>query len=180
MATNAAAIEGIASILNTCPVDDMALGNWIGALRSGDYKFGFGLMRSDEDLYDAFGVLAAISVVAWTWDEQEGAWSVDGEVYAPKTKMLADWLGVPWNKDTQKVVPHFLGLLIDFITEAGDSASSFEDVAYLIDEGRKAAVAKKARFNDSRDRVRSMGTISSERFSHHDSVADIRPYFARY
>jgi hypothetical protein len=97
-------IQALISAFNVLRPDNHVIETWIGALNSGAYQFGFGLLRDGEDRYDPMGVLAATQVVDWTWEESEGAWAFEGSVdFLPghvvvrllgssiPTSMQADW-----------------------------------------------------------------------------------------
>lgn len=180
MPTNSVLVEEIAAVINTVVPDEMILLNWIGAMRSGDYNFGFGLMRSDEDSYDAFGVLAAISVVEWVWNETDGAWSVEGQVYAPTPVMVARWLGVRSHAAAVDAgVLTFTGNMIDRINEVNDSAASFDVLAKLLEDSLDHALKSKQRFKEARSRVMQdkYPTISGRQKDY--ISGDIRPFYGR-
>lgn len=82
--------------------DSDVLGRWAGALVSGAYKLGNETLRSGDDVYDAFGVLADINHGEWVWDEFEDAWAIEGDVYGLSLATLRRWLQVePTTTDTQ-------------------------------------------------------------------------------
>lgn len=73
--------------------DDL-MADWLKAMDSGRYKFGCGLLRDEADRYDPLGVLADINEVEWTFDDEEGAWAVDGDVAALNTERMREFFGL--------------------------------------------------------------------------------------
>lgn len=74
--------------------DPDVVGRWAGALVSGAYKLGNESLRSGDDVYDAFGVLADIHHAEWVWDEFEDAWTIAGDAYGISVVTLRQWLRV--------------------------------------------------------------------------------------
>ncbi|UTC28300.1 hypothetical protein GURKE_02690 [Brevundimonas phage vB_BpoS-Gurke] len=74
--------------------DQVALERWAGALASGAYKLGNDTLRTGDDVFDAFGVLADLHHAEWVWDEFEDAWTLDGDAYIPRVDSVRRWLGV--------------------------------------------------------------------------------------
>lgn len=150
MSNATADVQEIASCLNIMRPDQMLYEAWVGALSSGAYKFGYGVLRSGEDEYDPFGVLAATSYPAWTWDEVESAWALDGDVMYLPSQSIAEWLGVSTSKDL--VNGGLLGVIERFakrINDVADGASDFKPVVDLL----KGAWT---RAEQERDRLNSM------------------------
>jgi hypothetical protein len=83
----------LVSSFNILSPDQVAIETWVGALRSGDFKFGFGVLRDGDDCYDPMGVLAATNLADWTWDENEGVWAVAGKVDFLPDNMILRFLG---------------------------------------------------------------------------------------
>ncbi|USN15410.1 hypothetical protein KIKIMORA_02640 [Brevundimonas phage vB_BpoS-Kikimora] len=74
--------------------DQDALERWAGALVSGAYKLGNDTLRTGDDVFDAFGVLADLHHAEWVWDEFEDAWTLVGDAYIPRVGDVRRWLGV--------------------------------------------------------------------------------------
>lgn len=139
-------IQEIASCINVLRPDEDRFAMWLGAMRSGDFKFGYGLLRSADDEYDPFGVLAAISFPSWTWDDAEEAWAVEGEALFLQPTQLAEWLGIRTHPDLQDAgIMRFVDRFQRAITTAADGASSFAPIALLLERGMQRSLEEHLR-----------------------------------
>lgn len=148
MSNATADVQEVASCLNIMRPDQMLYEAWVGALSSGAYKFGYGVLRSGEDEYDPFGVLAATSYPAWTWDETESAWALDGDVMYLSSQSIAEWLGVSTSKDL--VNGGLFGVIERFakrINEVADGAADFKPVVDLLKGAWERAEQERKRLN---------------------------------
>lgn len=117
------------SAFNTLRPEPTAVETWANALRSGDFKFGYGVLRDGDDCYDPMGVLAATNLVDWTWNETEGVWSVAGKVDYLPDNMILRFLGC----DRADAMAYtWAGRLGQTIAALNDSAADFDLVAGLL------------------------------------------------
>ncbi len=109
------------------------LQEWTAMLKSGDFKFGYGLLRSAANEYDALGVLADTMGLEWEWDEDAGAWSVCGsaETFTAKAADMIFDRSMSGNLD-RKWLDRFLGLVMGTC----DGSTSFREIATLLDEAQ--------------------------------------------
>jgi hypothetical protein len=123
-------------------------------MESGEYSFGYGLLRSADDVYDPMGVLAAISTPEWTWDEQEGGWAIDGDaLFLPPTRVL-EWLEI------EARGPHLASWAMGFQTAlatVADGARGFGEVVKVLRDAqkRKASTTGRASFDELMIRSRA-------------------------
>lgn len=129
-------IQEIASCISILRPEPERMELWHGALSSGDYKFGYGLLRSGDDEYDPFGVLAAISYPDWKWDDTEDAWAIGGEALFLTREQIAEWLGIGYHDGLkQSGFGEWIDRFQKAITNAADSGTSFEPVLKLLRAG---------------------------------------------
>jgi len=148
MMTEVGLTQMLSSAINVLRLDEFHLNNWIGALRSGGYKTGCGLLRSSEDEYDAFGVLADINLAPWDWDDEEGAWSIHGNAYFAPDELLIEWLGI------RNVHKPMLSQLNAELSAAVDSGMKLERIGDLFKKALAQSQSDKNRFpRTSRDEV---------------------------
>jgi hypothetical protein len=145
-------IQQLASLFNVIRVDALYLENWIGAMTAGAYKFGYGLLRSADDEYDPFGVLAAMYCPDWEWDAAESAWAIDGNPLFLPDKRLIEALGLNPGLIGHPRIHQF----VEAVTNISDGASSFDPVCHYLREGYALHRAETARMN----RVRADQTDS--------------------
>jgi hypothetical protein len=135
--------QELASCLQVLKPNDDRVALWINAMTSGDYKFGYGLLRSADDEYDPMGVLAAISLPDWTWDDQEGGWAIHGDALFVEPVMLADWLEMQGALGRWEWVDRFQRTL----ASVTDGSASFGDVATLLEQARRLQASAAHRLN---------------------------------
>lgn len=155
-------VQEVASSLNVLQPDDMLLEQWIGAMNSGAFKFGFGVLRSGSDEYDPFGVLASISGLEFRWDDGEAAWAIDGDAIFLKPAFAAEALGIRHHEDLVKSgvydrIKNFQDTLLLF----ADGVGSFSEIADLLMRGRARAKEERERFD--RTRIGGLRTIGDGR-----------------
>jgi hypothetical protein len=141
--TNASTHE-LASCLQVLKpqADDLDL--WMNAMASGSYKFGYGLLRSADDEYDPFGVLAAISAADWTWNEAEGGWAVDDDALFLDQQRIADWLNMKGGHvDRAAWIERFQQAL----AKVTDGASHFDEVVTVFQAARRISTNARHRFD---------------------------------
>jgi hypothetical protein len=174
-------IQHTASFVNIMKPDPMLLELWISAMASGDYKFGFGLLRSGEDEFDPFGVLAAISQPDWRWDDREGGWAIaDDAIYVPPN-LVSEWLSLKPPAGLKggtelTVVETFQAQVI----RIADGSSSFAEVVELLRQGVVTAAREKRRLQEAKDTRRRLmlaSPLESDRGTHLRIGYD-RPFYA--
>lgn len=130
----AALAQELASYIQVMQPAEDRLTLWINAMESGEYSFGYGLLRSADDVYDPMGVLAAISAPEWTWDDQEGGWAIDGDaLFLPPTR-VAEWLEVQTREPS--LDSWAMGFQTALATVA-DGARGFAEVVAVLRDAQK-------------------------------------------
>lgn len=109
-----------------------AVEQWIGALRSGQYKQGFGVLRDGDDLYDPMGVLADINSADWNWDAAEGAWGVDGESIYLKGDSVVEYLGCTGRT-------YHIESLTHAVADLSDEGNTFAQIAAILSDAMHRA-----------------------------------------
>lgn len=145
-------IQQAASFVNIMKPDPMLFELWISALASGDYKFGFGLLRSGEDEFDPFGVLAAISQPDWRWNDREGGWAIADDAIYVQPRLVAEWLALKPPAGLKGA--RELSLVESFqaqVIRLADGSSSFGDVVELLRQGVVTAAREKRRLQDAKE-----------------------------
>lgn len=122
--------------------DEEALTLWINTMMSGDYRFGYGLLRSADDDYDPFGVLAALQGGDWTWDAQDEAWAFKGSATTLNPFEFARWMGM---KSNYEWVQKFL----DAATTLADQCVDFESFCAVLRAAFDNAGAGRQRLNEA-------------------------------
>lgn len=166
-------IQEVASALNILRPDDHAMSMWVGALASGDYKTGQGVLRSADDEYDPFGVLAVINHAEWTWSDLDQGWGVGDTAMALDAKMIAKWLDVPSHEqmrgtDLMKRVKDFQ----DLILRVSDSGVALSEIGELLRQGIARAAEERTR--QEATRYQSVVGLGSMR-----ARASLHPYYGK-
>lgn len=157
MAAEHEKVAALASALAVLKPEPALLDSWLGAMRSGDFGFGVGLLRSGDDEYDPFGVLAAISLGEWAWDDQDEAWAIEGDAMSVPPARVAEWLGVDEpNRLAENHRLRHMESLIDTVTEAADSAVDFAGIVDLFDRAHKEIQRRNSKSDRGIDRFRSV------------------------
>lgn len=165
-------IQEIASQLSVLRPDPERMEAWIGAMKSGAFAFGYGLLRSGDDEYDPFGVLAAISADQWTWDETEQAWAIQGQALMLTTAQIAHWLNLV------RPAEHWVERFRDRLTEAADGAAGFSALVDLLEQAQRRAAAGKHRLDPEMSYRDSLDYIGRSR---RDYIREpIRPLYRDY
>lgn len=154
-------VQQTASFVNILKPDATLIELWISAMASGDYKFGFGLLRSGDDEFDPFGVLAAITQPDWRWDDREGAWAIGGDATYVKSSLVAEWLALnpPAGLKGERellLVETFQALVV----RIADGGYSFSDVVDLLRRGIQTASRDKQRLQDAKATRRNLALRS--------------------
>lgn len=172
-------IQEVASTLNVLRPDDDAMALWIGALTSGDYKTGQGVLRSAEDEYDPFGVLAVINHAEWTWSNLDQGWGIGDSAMALDSKTIAKWLDIPSHE--QMSAAGLLSRVKDFqdlLLRRSDEGLGLMDVGELLRKGVDRATEERERQRQSRYRpLAHERSIGSESFR--DSISTSSYYGKR-
>lgn len=161
-------IQEVASALNVLRPDDHAMSMWIGALTGGDYKTGQGVLRSADDEYDPFGVLAVINHAEWTWSDLDQGWGVGDSAMALDAKTIAKWLDVPSHEqmrgtDLMKRVKDFQ----DLVLRLSDSGVALSEIGELLRQGIARAAEERLRQNSTRyESVVGIGSSVNTRSLH--------------
>jgi|GEM_PF-5222293 len=148
-----AEVQEIASCLQAMKVETFALEQWLGMMESGSYKFGYGLLRSASDEYDPFGVMVEAFCPEWVWSTPDEAWAFEGDALMISPKKVGEWLGVSL---TEQVIDagmlEAISNFISLVTEANDSATSFEVVTSLIRRAIARMLDEQNRWSAIRER----------------------------
>lgn len=146
------AVGTCAAALSVMRADPLLIEAWIGALSSGAYPFGHGLLRSDEDQMDAFGVLIEMNDTSgWSWDPEEGAWSYAGDCYEVAPQTVLNWLIADERVRADSYLRDSVIRLINEVQKVNDGASSFAPVVRLLrDANEKAKQDAQRRQDDMR------------------------------
>jgi hypothetical protein len=136
-------IQALASCINIIRPNDAQFDLWVGAMESGEYKYGYGVLRSDADEYDPFGVLIAIHYPEWSWDDDEGCWAHVGDTAHLHHKKVMEWLGVE-REDAA------LLRFISAVTKLSDTCTHFGPVVRALRAARDRARREKERWGTSR------------------------------
>jgi len=164
-------IQEVASCISMMAPDEILMESWIGALNSGEFKFGYGVLRSGEDEYDPLGVLAALGCPEWTWNEDEGAWEINGNAYDIPADQVASWLGVPADSGLRTAMKEVIERFSGVIVKASDGAKSHADIAKLLTAGIQRAAEQARRLREQRDRsVMSLRDAGRERPYYSDHI----------
>lgn len=109
------------------------LDEWVSALKSTQYAAGFGALRSGDNRFDPFGVLAQINEVNWLWSDREGAYTIEGlrDPCRFDPELFAIYLKI----DTKKVNLDILTWLIHILTCDFDSVGTFKCVTEIVEAG---------------------------------------------
>lgn len=179
MPADPTSVRALASALSVLKPEPALLDAWLGAMRSDAFAFGAGVLRTADDEYDPFGVLAAISLAEWTWVELDDAWGVDGDAMALKPQRVAEWLGVDEpDRLVQNNRHNHTASLIDTVTKVADGATSFEPILDLFDAARRHIEQERDRMAKLRmSEVRGIGDFRSyddPRFAAHEYISGRR------
>ena len=137
-----AVVLELASCLQMLKPDGEAMVLWLNTLASGDYAFGYGLLRSDADAYDPFGVLVDLNGGEWAWDDQDEAWAFAGSAVTMNPVYLARWLGMQGDMVWQRT-------FVDAVTRLADSSDGFLPVVETLRQALEAAKAARERLGDA-------------------------------
>lgn len=139
-------VQQVASAYNVLRPDPLAWEQWVGALSSGAYKYGYGVMRSGDDEYDPMGVLAAISGADWEWNDLEEAWAYQDNTARLSDKAFAAWIGVRYHVDLRRAgFESALERLQTTIIEYGDKVADLATIGDLLKRAQARADAERAR-----------------------------------
>ena len=101
---------------------------WVAALRSGEYKQGFGYLRSDEG-FCCLGVACNIfNVRGWKNTKKGITYAEENQVLPHK---VMDWLGLQDEEGTAD----FQGKTLTYLNDSGKSFSEIADVIESEPEG---------------------------------------------
>lgn len=131
----------IADALWEVGADEARVKEWIELLNSNRLKVGVGLLRDAEDAYDPMGALAKQNLVDWTWDEDEGAWAIAGEVMFAPPKLVKDWLAA---RGSVAAVQR----LSEIMAETSDGSTEMKQVGGLLDAAWERMTSMKREFDD--------------------------------
>lgn len=160
--TDRARVLEFAAFFQVLRPDEEAVTLWINTMASGDYRFGFGLLRSADDDYDPLGVLAALQGVDWTWDEQDEAWAYKGSATTLNPFEFGKWLGIKAGDYD------WLSRFVESLAQLADQSPSFAAVCACLQEAQTHAqharerlmgasqAAHNIRGPDSMERVESL------------------------
>lgn len=157
-------VQQVASTYNVLRPDPLAWEHWIGALSSGAYKYGYGVMRSGDDEYDPIGVLAAVSGADWDWHEVDQAWAFKGNTAGLPAEDFAGWIGVRYHADLKRAgFESALDRLQNTIIEFGDKVSDLATIAVLLKRAQVRADSERERLERRPMRERMIGAYPGER-----------------
>lgn len=143
--TTAAEVQAIASCFHTLKPDTLLLEQWAGMLTSGHFKFGYGVLRSGDDEFDAFGVLASMAPHDWVWDAEAEAWGILGRTEELDLVTIAECLGI---KLTTKLDYTTMQRFQEIVTQENDTCHSFHGIAQLLLNGHKRMEQERRRLKD--------------------------------
>ncbi|AXQ68741.1 hypothetical protein HOU00_gp384 [Caulobacter phage CcrPW] len=138
----------LSSLYNLIKPCDSAWVMWAGALTSGAYLGGVGVLRSGDNTYDPMGVLAAVNDVDWTWDERDEAWAFEGEVYTLPAARIKEWLDAKGSN-----LPDRLAELQKVLQRESDNGSTLAQLGEAMLEGKALAEREHQRFSTARMRT---------------------------
>lgn len=147
------------SFVQVLKPDEEAMTLWINTMASGDYRFGFGLLRSADDEYDPLGVLAALQGVDWTWDEQDEAWAYKGSAVTLNPLMFGRWIGA---RDTDI---HWLTRFVEALAGLTDRSADFTPICEALRTAMADAAKVRSRLDEAQYLAADRGVIGP-----HDGV----------
>ncbi|AFU88063.1 hypothetical protein CcrColossus_gp193 [Caulobacter phage CcrColossus] len=161
----------LSSLYNLIKPCESAWVMWAGALSSGAYLDGAGVLRSADNTYDPMGVLAAVNDVDWTWDERDEAWAFEGEVYTLSAARIKEWLGAQGSCLDERLVE-----LQALLQREADNGATLAGLATALLEGKVLAEREHQRFSSARMRTYGGGVYPEPRMISNEFIDDSHFY----
>ena len=172
-----ALVTGFAASLQFLKPDDELMQLWLNTMASGDYAFGYGLLRSDADAYDPFGVLVALNGGDWVWDDQDEAWGFANSATTLNPLTMMKWLGMERNHGLD-----WANNFLDSVTLLTDRSTDFTPIVAVLREALIKVEDDRGRINDASQAAYSRGVQSIDSpFSHRETRRnyDAAPFYGR-
>jgi hypothetical protein len=140
-------VQEIASCLAIMKPDFHLYEQWLGMMESGNYKFGYGVLRSADNEYDPFGLMVETFFPEWAWDDDEEAWAFEKSALFVSPRRIGEWLGISLTE--QVVSAGMLDVIERFaqaVTATGDAARGFNAVVELLRAGATRVAQERQRW----------------------------------
>lgn len=169
-----------ASLITLLQPDRDAWDLWLNAMASGDYRFGFGLLRSADDEYDPWGVLVMLNGGQWVWDEAEEAWAFRKSAVALEPIDMVRWLGCQRaNATPLETFQRAQQGLTTLVSALADTVSDFGSVVSVLRAAHATSMGDRERLIHAIKASTSFGASGPDAVDRSVDIFSRSPFYGR-